>query len=219
MNDNRARELTSACAAAKNGSPKPSATEPPTIARLKSTTAASDASARPRSSPVRSMMAIGARCGGRPVSASIAGPQAYASRQPMPPHAHGRPSGSTTMWPMWPALPSRPLSRRPLLMMPPPTPVPTTTPTMFVSPRAAPHHVSPSMSAFASLSTYTGNDVASTSAACNSKFSHVGMCSGETVFLAVSIGPPQPAPTATIGAGAAAMTRSISRSSAGHTSR
>ena len=94
-------------------SPNPSATEPPTTASFRSTIAPTDASARPTSMPVRSMIACGARCGGRPVSSSIAGPLQYASRQPTPPHAHGRPSGSTTTWPMWPALPSRPCSSRP----------------------------------------------------------------------------------------------------------
>ena len=67
-----------------------------------------------------------ASAAGRPVIAAIAVPDASASRQPRPPHAHGRPSGSTTTWPMWPALPPDPSSSRPSRTMPPPTPVDTT---------------------------------------------------------------------------------------------
>ena len=47
----------------------------------------------------------GASAGGRPVIAAMAVPDASASRQPRAPQAHSRPSGSTTTWPMWPALP------------------------------------------------------------------------------------------------------------------
>ena len=61
-------------AAEKNGSPNPSATEPPMTASRRSQMAPSDASARPVSRPVRSTMACGARCGGRPVSSSMAAP-------------------------------------------------------------------------------------------------------------------------------------------------
>ena len=50
-------------------------------------------------------LAAPASAGSPPVSARMAVPDASASRQPRPPHAHGRPSGSTMTWPMWPALP------------------------------------------------------------------------------------------------------------------
>jgi len=63
---------------------------------------------------------------GPPVMAASAVPDASASRQPWLPHGHGRPSGSTTMWPTCPAFPKRPPSNRPSNTMPPPTPVDTT---------------------------------------------------------------------------------------------
>ena len=50
---------------------------------------------------------IGASAAGRPVIAAIAVPDASASRHPWPPHAQRRPPGTTTTWPMWPALEPR----------------------------------------------------------------------------------------------------------------
>ena len=93
----------------------------------------------------------------RPVIASMASPDASASRQPRPPHTHGRPSGSTTTWPMCPALPCGAVEQ--------PTvehdaaadagghhhgQVVRTTP-------GRPSHPSPRASALASLSTATGS--------------------------------------------------------------
>ena len=61
---------------------------------------ATDATARPTRRPVRSTTSGPASAGGWPVTAAMAKPDASASRHPRPPHRHGRPSGSTTTWPM-----------------------------------------------------------------------------------------------------------------------
>ena len=136
----RARRSSSAWAAVKKTSPKPSATEPATTASPRSSSTQTSATARPTSRPVRSRTASGASAGGRPVIAAMARPDASASRQPRLPHGHGRPSGSTTRWPTCPALPSAPSSSRPSSTMPPPTPVLTTMARKFAAPpgRAAP---------------------------------------------------------------------------------
>ncbi len=126
-------------------------------ASFRSTTAPTEASARPTRVPVRSMIARGARWAARPVSSSIAGRLQYASRQPWP-AARARvvrrarpPCGRCA-----PALPERPCRSRPPLMIPPLTPVATTTPMKSVTPCAAPHHASPDASALASVSTTVG---------------------------------------------------------------
>ena len=73
---------SSAWAAAKNGAPNPSATEPDTTASGRSSRLATDATARPTSVPVRSTSSGGACSGARPVMARIAVPDASASAQP-----------------------------------------------------------------------------------------------------------------------------------------
>ena len=128
-------------------------------------------------------MASGARCGGRPVSASIAWPLQYVSRQPLPPQMHGRPSGSTTTWPMYPALPMRPCSSLPPLTTPPPTPVPITTPMKSLTPTAPPHHASARASALASVSTDTGSCTSSCISVSSGNCFHVGMYRGDTVWV------------------------------------
>ncbi|CAB4597702.1 unannotated protein [freshwater metagenome] len=62
---------------------------------------------------------------------------------------------------MPPALPRRPCSNRPPLMIPPLTLVATTTPMTSATPCAAPFHTSPDTNAFASVSTTVGNPVSS----------------------------------------------------------
>src|SRR5581483_9807335 len=179
-NSSRARASSSDWAAAKNGSPKPRATDPPTTANRRSRRLTTDATARPTSVPVRTMVPASASAAGRPVTAAIAGPDASASRHPWPPHAHARPSGSTITWPMWPALPDSPSSSRPSSTMPPPTPVETTMAMKSSTSAAAPRQPSPSASAFASLSTNVGSPVASASRERKGKRRHPGMFSGET---------------------------------------
>ncbi len=123
----RARRSISAWAASKNGAPKPSATDPATTASAQVEQrrhrghgpADEQAGARDRR-PHRP------RRPARPVIAAMAVPDASASRQPWLPQRQARPSGSTITWPMWPALPSAPSSRRPSSTIPPPTPVDTT---------------------------------------------------------------------------------------------
>ena len=85
----------------------------------------SEAAARPTRRPVRCMISYVGSVGDRPVIASIAVPDASASRQPRAPHPQRRPLGSTMMWPTWPALPDAPSSSSPSSTMPPPTPVDT----------------------------------------------------------------------------------------------
>ena len=124
-----ARRRSRVCAAAKNGAPNPSATEPrddrerevEQVGDRRDRAADERAGAldAPRAAP---------RSGGRPVMRAIAVPDASASRQPRAPHPHSWPSGSTITWPMWPALPSAPSRSRPSSTMPPPTPVDTTIP-------------------------------------------------------------------------------------------
>ena len=122
----RQRASSSAWAAAKNGSPKPRATEPATTARRRSNRLHTEATARPTSRPVRSTTTGPASDAGRPVAAAMAVPDASASRHPTAPQPHRRPSGSTTTCPMWPAFPAAPSSSRPSSTTPPPTPVETT---------------------------------------------------------------------------------------------
>ena len=123
----RAERSSSAWAAAKKASPKPSATEPATTARRRSSRFATEATrpadepARPAPAPRRRPPPPVARCGRRSRC-----PTPRPRGSPRAPQAHGRPSGSTMTWPMCPALPSAPSRRRPSSTMPPPTPVDTT---------------------------------------------------------------------------------------------
>ena len=116
----RAHVLSSSWAALKNVAAKPRATPPPTTTRSRSRRLQSDAAARPTRRPVRCMISYVGSVGDRPVIASIANPDASASRQPRAPHVHRRPLGSTITWPMCPALVDAPSSNSPSRTMPPP---------------------------------------------------------------------------------------------------
>src|SRR5207302_860520 len=197
LNWRRARTSSSAWAAAKKGGPNPRATEPATTARRRSRRLATDARARPTSRPVRAITSVGAWAAGRPVAASMEGPEASASRQPRPPQAQGRPSGTTTTWPTWPALPAAPSSRRPPSTTPPPTPVDTTTAMKSLTPAAAPTQPSARARALASLSTKVARPVSSASRRRRGKPRQAGMFSGDTASPPAVMGPPQPTPHTT----------------------
>ncbi len=124
----------------------------------------------------------------------MAVPDASASRHPRAPQTQVRPSGSTHTWPMWPALPDAPSSRRPSSTIPPPTPVETTMAMKSSTPAAAPFHPSARAKALASLSTKVSRPVASASRDRNGKSRQAGMFSGETASPPAVIGPPQPTP-------------------------
>ncbi len=83
---------------------------------------------------------------------SSARPEPYCSMQPRAPQPHGRPSGTTRRWPISPAAPNPPRSRRPSVTTAPPTPVPMVSRVMSVAPRPAPKRYSAQPAAFASLS-------------------------------------------------------------------
>ena len=153
----RARRSSSAWAAAKNTSPKPSATEPATTARPRSSSTQTSATARPTRRPVRSRTASGASAGGLPGDrrdgetrrlgleaaaapararatfglddevADVAGVAVGAVEQPAVEHDAAADAGAARPWRGSPS-----------------------------SPRAAPHQPSPRASALASLSTTTG---------------------------------------------------------------
>ena len=98
---------SAALAAAKNGSPKPSATEPPTATSSRSSRLATEPSpcAEQPAGPLRPPRATPARPG-PPVRRAIAVPLISASRQPRARAAADarRPARRST-WPTWPALP------------------------------------------------------------------------------------------------------------------
>ena len=89
--------LSSSWAALKNVAANPSATPPPMTTRSRSSVLHSDASPRPTSRPVRCMISYVGSVGERPVIASMARPDASASRQPRAPQPQRRPFGSTIM--------------------------------------------------------------------------------------------------------------------------
>ena len=103
--------LSSSWAALKNVAANPRATPPPTTTSSRSSSVHSDATARPTSRPVRCMISYVGSVGERPVMASIASPDASASRQPRAPQPQRRPLGSTMMWPTCPALLRRPVEQ------------------------------------------------------------------------------------------------------------
>src|SRR4029079_18637896 len=149
LNDSWACSSSVSCAELKNVAPKPSATDPPTTARSRSSKLHTVATACPTSRPVRCMISyVGSECG-RPVMASIAGPLASASRQPRDPHEHRRPFGSTTVCPTCPALPVAPSSSLPVNTIPPPTAAETPIAKKSERPCAAPSQPSASARALA----------------------------------------------------------------------
>ena len=101
------------------------------------------------------------------------------------------------MWPTWPALPSRPSSRRPSTTMPPPTPVDTTMAMKSSCPAAAPTHPSPSANALASLSTKVGSPVSAARRDRRGNDRHPAMFRGDTSSPPGLIGPPHPVPQTT----------------------
>jgi hypothetical protein len=94
-NDNLDLAAISSPAASRNGRPNPSATDPETVARGRSSRLATSETPRPTRRPVRATISGVAVEAGFPVTARIAVPDASASRQPLAPHTHLRPSGST----------------------------------------------------------------------------------------------------------------------------
>ena len=184
----------------RTASPKPSATEPATTASRRSSSAATDAT-RPADAAARrarSSPATPAR-GGRPVIAAIAGARRLAPRGSRGRRTtHGRPSGSTMTWPMWPALPSRAVEQ------------PAVEHDAAADagrhdhrrgsrarPRAAPRQPSPSASALASLSTHDRQAGALARARRRSgKSRHCGMLAARPSSPPGVIGPPQPTPHA-----------------------
>src|SRR5439155_1136350 len=100
-----------------------------------------------------SLQIIGGRARGRPrgLHGSPGGPD-----RPGIPAMLAGPSGSRQMWPRWPARPMWPSTRRPSLMIAPPTPVPSVSSTASRAPAAAPFQASPMRAAWASFRTRTG---------------------------------------------------------------
>src|SRR6478672_8225113 len=128
--------------------------------------------------------------------ASIAGPDASASRQPRDPHAHRRPFGSTTVWPTWPALPVAPSSSLPFNTIPPSTVVDTTIARKSERPWAAPSQPSARANALAPRSPYTLRLVAEASWARSGNDLHAPMVDGDTATTSGRTGPAHPTPTA-----------------------
>ena len=180
----------------RTASPKPSATEPAT------TPGAGRAGWPPtrRARPTAARCALGSsrrrvlrrRAGDARRSAV---PDASASRHPRPPQAHGRPSGSTITWPMWPALPSAPSSSRPSSTMPPPTPVDTT---MAMKLRLARRRAEPALAErrapWRRCRRTSAGRCARPAARRSGKSRQAGMLSGDTASPPGVIGPPQPDP-------------------------
>jgi len=214
---------------------------PPMATTSRSSRWVAEASATPRARPARRIAASATSCPRRASSASSRavaspatrpcarhpccwahrasdGPLAIASRQPRPPQTQPSPSGSTTTWPMCPALPCAPEMARPSRMRPPPTPVETTMPSRLGTPRPAPRQCSPTVRHIASLCTRTG--IAGSLALSRARSGNpcqAGMFSGETSPSGQTIGPPQPTPTPPTPSGPAlASTASSSASTAPH---
>ena len=184
---------------AKKGSPKPSATDPLTTASDRSSRidhrrhGAPDERARAR----------------RPTPARPAAPAGRSMRpapSPRPPPrdtpgcrtAQARPSGTTTTWPMWPALPSRPLSSLPSSTMPAARPRSTrpwrcnrrTRPPRRPTPRRVP-------GPWRRCRRRWAGPVKAASRARRGKERHPAMFRGETSSPPGLIGPPHPAPQTT----------------------
>ena len=108
----RDRRAISSWAASKKTPPKPRATEPGHHGQLDVEEVGHrghrPSDQRPGASTHR--LRAPRRPGARSSTRSTV-PDASASRQPRPPQAQGRPSGSTTTWPMWPALPGCPVEQ------------------------------------------------------------------------------------------------------------
>ena len=194
----RARASISARAAARNGSPKPTATPPATTARCRSRRLATDATARPTRRPVRSTTSGPASSGGT----AGGGGDGQARRlrlQAAPPAA---PAGGARR--------ARPPRGRCGRRCPPPRraggrrgrchrrrPSRRARPTKSATPAAAPHHPSPRARALASLSTNVGRPVASANLDRRGKSRQAGRWRGETDSPPAVIGPPQPTPQPT----------------------
>src|SRR5829696_6301503 len=126
-------------------------------------------------------------------------PDAYASRQPLRPHRHGRPSMSISRWPSSPAFPATPRYGRPSSTRPPPMPVEMVRYTRLRTdaPLPAPKRHSATAAAVASLSTAAGTPKASSTIATSGTLSHPGKWSGDRMIpRSGSSGPPHAIPTA-----------------------
>ena len=130
-----------------------------------------------------------------------------------PPQLHTGPSaGSTTTWPIWPALPDAPSISRPSRIRPPPTPVETTMPSTLRTPRPAPRQCSP-MAMHDRVVMHPHRDAreAFPQPARSGKDRQAGMFSGDTTPSGHSIGPPQPQPTPASPAGPPTLALSRTR--------
>ena len=167
----------------------PPGTAPARSTRRRSNTATAEATARPIIIPVRSITDAGARRSGRLVSSSIADDRHVRRRgSPIPPHGHGRPSGSTTTWPSAPALPRRPCSSRPLQITPASTASDISSTMTSSTSRARPLQRSASTRAWPAGPSTVGSPDRSRTRSRSSKPCHTGRCSGVTVPRTRSIG-------------------------------
>ena len=180
-----ARRSISAWAAAKNGSPNPSATDPATTARRRSSRLATDATARPTSVPVRATTSGRASAAGRPVMAAMAVPDASASRQPRraarAQAAVGLDDHVADVAGVAAGAVEQPAVEHDAAAD---AGGHDHGQEVATAPRAAPTQPSPSASALASLSTNTGSPVSSASRARSGKSRHAGMFSGDTALAA-----------------------------------
>ena len=96
----------------------------------------SPARARPASTATGSPdpAVVAAPLASSPAISSSASRPASVSRQPRLPHAHGRPPGSSVMWPNSPPKPCEPRNSSPRTMMPAPTPISPDTYSTSLSP-------------------------------------------------------------------------------------
>ncbi len=132
--------------------------------------------------------------------AAIDVPDAYASRQPVRPHAHSRPGLRTVMWPNSPPSPVAPRCSRPPTSKPPPTPVERVRYSMVSDSRPCPKRYSPSAAADASFSSRASTPNSERAMSTIGMSRQPGRCSGRTSTPRdESSGPPQPIPTAMMG--------------------
>ncbi|BDZ47374.1 hypothetical protein GCM10025866_32830 [Naasia aerilata] len=103
---------------------------------------------------------------------SSARPEPYCSMQPRAPQPHGRPFGTTRMWPSSAAVPKPPRKRVSSCTMAPPTPVPMVIMTMSLTSRPAPKRNSAQPAALASFSMRIGRPMRSSSSARSGSFRH-----------------------------------------------
>src|SRR5699024_8891484 len=125
----------------------------------------------------------------------MAVPETIDSRQPYCPHEHCPNDGSTTVWPISPALPFRPRSSFPSATIPDPTPVLTVIYVKSSLPCPAPIHFSASAATFASFSNVTGIENDCWTNCCIGISLHVCRLGGQVIIpFLLSNGPGAPIP-------------------------